>query len=341
METTKRIGKQSVILTHFPSIAASAAVVGKKEGQGPLRSSFDYISEDNYFAEKSWEKAESKMQKLAFEYALKKAMLPPSALDYIFGGDLLNQCAASTFGMRESGIPFFGLYGACSTMAEALSLAGMAVDGGYAEYVCAVTSSHFCSAERQFRLPLEYGGQRTPSAQWTATASGAAVISAAGNGPYLTAITTGKIVDAGICDANNMGAAMAPAAYDTIHAHLTALGVGAEHYDLIVTGDLGFIGSQILTDFFRKDGIDISPRYEDCGLLLFDRTSQDVHAGGSGCGCGASVLCGRLLDGMREGRWKKLLFCATGALLSPTTAGQGESIPGICHAVSISTQKEV
>ncbi len=335
----KRIGSQTVRFSDPPSVIGSACVGGKKEGEGPLGRSFDYISQDAYFGESSWEKAESAMQRLAFSHALNKAKLSASSLDYIFAGDLLNQCTASAFSMRDAEVPFFGLYGACSTMAEAISLAAMSIDGGFADTVCAVTSSHFCSAERQFRLPLEYGGQRTPSAQWTATASGAAILSAQGCGPYVTAVTTGRIRDAGITDANNMGAAMAPAAYETVSAHLQDLNLQPEDYDLIVTGDLGLIGRSVVMDFFLRDGIDIAPYYDDCGLLLYDRERQDVHAGGSGCGCGASVLCGWLLDGLRSGRWSSLLFCATGALLSPTSVGQGESIPAICHAVAFSTTK--
>ena len=337
--SNKRIGKQTVYISNPPSIIGSASIGGKKEGEGPLATSFDYISEDSYFGEKTWEKAESALQKLALSHALDKAKLSPSALEYIFAGDLLNQCTASAFSMRDSDVPFFGLYGACSTMAESLSLAAMTIDGGFADTVCTLTSSHFCSAERQFRLPLEYGGQRTPTAQWTATAAGACILSSNGNGPYITHITTGKIKDAGITDAGNMGAAMAQAAYNTLSAHFTDLGISPDYYDLIVTGDLGLIGHSIVLDFFMRDGMDIAPIYDDCGLLLYSREEQDVHAGGSGCGCSASVLCGWLLDSMRAGKYKRLLFAATGALMSPTSTNQGESIPGICHAVAISTVK--
>ncbi|WP_242941220.1 stage V sporulation protein AD [Sporobacter termitidis] len=320
-------------------MAASACIVGKKEGEGPLRDSFDTIIEDSYFGEKTWEKAESTMQKMALQKALEKANLPPTALEFIFAGDLLNQCIGSTFSMRDMGIPFFGLFGACSTMAESLALASMAIDGGFADTAAAITSSHFCTAERQFRFPLEYGGQRTPTAQWTVTGSGAVILTAEGPGPYVKHITCGKIVDAGIKDANNMGAAMAPAAYSTISAHFNDLALRPSDYDLIVTGDLGAMGAEILVDFFKNDGVDISHNYNDCGLMIFSRQEQDVHAGGSGCGCSASVLCGHLLNGMRDGRWKKILFAPTGALLSPTSTQQGESIPSICCAIAISTQK--
>lgn len=336
----KRTGKQTVKFASPPSVIASAGVVGKKEGEGPLAKSFDYISEDSYFGERSWEKAESAMQRLAFTHALNKAKLSPASIQYVFAGDLLNQCIASVFAMRDSSIPYFGLYGACSTMAEGLTLAAMSIDGGYADTACAVTSSHFCSAERQFRMPLEYGGQRSPTAQWTATAAGCALLSADGDGPYITHATTGIIRDAGICDANNMGAAMARAAYDTLSAHFGDLGIEPNHYDLIVTGDLGFVGRSIVIDFFRQDGADISPIYDDCGMLLYSGEEQDVHAGGSGCGCSASVLCTYLLDALRSGRYNRLLFAATGALMSPTSSCQGESIPGICHAVAISNTKD-
>lgn len=332
----KHTGKQTIALSNPPSIIGNACVAGKKEGEGPLKSSFDYISRDTYFGEKTWEKAESAMVKKALTLAMEKAAVSASEIQYIFAGDLLNQCTGSTFGLKDRGIPLFGVFGACSTMAESLALAAMAVDGGFADTAAAVTSSHFCSAERQFRFPLEYGGQRTPTAQWTVTGSGAVILRADGNGPCITHITPGKIIDAGIKDANNMGAAMAPAAYDTIRTHFDDLSLTPLDYDLILTGDLGAVGAAILVDLFRSDGISIAPRYNDCGLMIFSLEEQDVHAGGSGCGCSASVLTGHILNGMREGRWKKVLFAATGALMSPTVTQQGESIPGICCAVSIS-----
>lgn len=337
--STKRMGRQTVRLSNPPSIAGHANVVGKREGDGPLANSFDFINHDSFFGEKTWEKAESSMQRQALAAALDKAGIPASNLDYIFAGDLLNQCIGSSFAMREQGIPYYGLYGACSTMAESLSLAALIIDGGYADWAAAVTSSHFCSAERQYRTPLEYGGQRTPTAQWTATAAGAVILSAEGPGPYITHVTTGRIVDQGIKDANNMGAAMAPAAYHTLSTHFTETGLPPSAYDLIVTGDLGALGKEIVLDFFSRDGFDLSANYNDCGLMLYELKRQDVHCGGSGCGCSAAVLTGYLLNGMREGRWKKILFAATGALLSPTSTQQGESIPGICHAVAISKEK--
>ena len=336
--TTKKLGGQTVQLANPPSLAGYANVVGKKEGDGPLASSFDHIEQDDSFGEKSWEKAESAMQRMALSSALDKAGQSASAMDFLFGGDLLNQCIGTGFAMRGQGIPFYGIYGACSNMAEGLSLAALMLDGGFGEWTAAVTSSHFCSAERQYRTPLEYGGQRTPTAQWTVTGAGAVVLAREGQGPYITHVTTGKIVDKGIKDANNMGAAMAPAAYDTITAHLRDTGRPISHYDLVVTGDLGKLGRDILADFLRQDGMDLG-NLDDCGTLVYDLKGQDVHCGGSGCGCSAVVLTGYLLNGMREGRWKNILFCGTGALLSPTSTQQGESIPSICHAVAISVQK--
>ncbi|HJC41855.1 MAG TPA: stage V sporulation protein AD [Candidatus Intestinimonas pullistercoris] len=336
--TTKKLGRQTVAFASPPTIAGYGNVVGKKEGEGPLAASFDLINEDDTFGESSWEKAESTMQRLALQSALNQAGKAASAMDFIFAGDLLNQCIASSFAVRGQDTSFLGLYGACSTMAEGLALAAMVLDGGFGTLAGAVASSHFCSAERQYRTPLEYGGQRTPTAQWTVTGSGAVILAQEGNGPYVTHATIGKIVDKGIKDANNMGAAMAPAAYDTISTHLADTGRKPSYYDLIVTGDLGSLGKEIVLDFFHKDGMDLQ-NYDDCGVLIYDAQSQDVHCGGSGCGCSATVLTGYLLKGMKGGRWKHILFCGTGALLSPTSTMQGESIPGICHAVAISTQK--
>lgn len=279
------------------------------------------------------------MQKTALGKALEKASIPQTSVEFLFAGDLLNQCIGTSFGLRDAGIPLFGLFGACSTMAESLALASIMIDGGFADCTAAVTSSHFCTAERQFRYPLEYGGQRTPTAQWTVTGSGALILTSTGPGPYVRHVTCGKIVDQGIKDANNMGAAMAPAAYSTLSAHFNDLGITPAYYDLIVTGDLGALGAEILMDFFKNDGTDLSHNYNDCGLMIFSRDEQDVHAGGSGCGCSASVLAGYLLNGMHAGRWKKILFAGTGALLSPTSTQQGESIPSICCAVSLSNEK--
>ena len=333
--TTKKIGSQTAVLANPPSLAAWANVAGKKEGEGPLAETFDYIDGDDTFGEATWEKSESSMQKQALSLALNKAGQAASALDWLFAGDLLNQCIGSSFAAREQQVPFFGLYGACSTMGEGLALASMTLDGGFGEWAAVTASSHFCSAERQYRTPLEYGGQRTPTSQWTATAAGAAILAREGPGPYITHVTVGKIVDKGICDVNNMGAAMAPAAYDTLSAHFQATGTRPADYDLVLTGDLGVLGHQIVTEFFEQDGVDMSKNYQDCGMLLYDIEKQDMHAGASGCGCSASVLCGFMLRQMAEKRLKKILFAPTGALLSPTSSFQGESIPSICHALTI------
>ncbi|MDY3013809.1 MAG: stage V sporulation protein AD [Evtepia sp.] len=337
---TKKLGRQTVRFAHPPSIVGYGSAAGHMEGQGPLGHCFDFISEDDRFEEKSWEKTETAMQKQALSFALSKAGIKASLLDYVFAGDLLNQCIATSYSLRGENVPLFGLYGACSTMAEGLSLSAMLIDGGFASYTAALTSSHFCSAERQYRSPLEYGGQKPPTAQWTATGSGAVILSRRGPGPFLTHVTTGKVMDKGITDANNMGAAMAPAAYDTIRTHFEETNRSPDFYDLIVTGDLGSLGAEIVADFFRSDGVDLHKNYRDCGVLLFNPSRQDVHTGGSGCGCSALVLTGYLLREMSQGRINHLLFCGTGALHSPISTMQGESIPGICHAVSISTEKE-
>ena len=336
---SKRLGRSTVALADPPSVIGSACVVGKKEGEGPLKESFDLVQPDTRFGESSWEKAESRMQALALEAAMQKAAVTTAALDYVFAGDLLNQCVGSSFALRDMGFPFLGLYGACSTMAEGLGLAAMMIDGGFANHTAAITSSHFCSAERQYRMPLEYGGQRTPTAQWTATAAGCAILAQGGSGPFVTHVTSGKIVDAGIKDANNMGAAMAPAACETLRSLFEETGFTPEDFDLIVTGDLARLGSRVVREMLLADGIDLGERYTDCGELIYDIERQDVHMGGSGCGCSAAVLCGYLLNGMRAGKWQRIVFAGTGALLSPLSSQQGESIPAICHAVILSNSR--
>ena len=333
---SKRLGKQTVRMQNGVGIAGYASVAGKKEGEGPLRHYFDILMDDAEWGEKTWEKTESKMQKSAVAHAVEKAGINLSDINYIFAGDLLNQCIGSSFGLRELEIPFLGVYGACSTMAETLGLAAMTVDGGFADCSAAVTSSHFCTAERQYRTPLEYGGQRTPTAQWTVTGAGALILSKSGGAPYVTHFTAGKIVDLGITDANNMGAAMAPAAADTLLAHFKDTGKRPEDYDLILSGDLGEIGRLILVDMMNDEGYDIAENYNDCGCMIFDGKKQDTHAGGSGCGCGASTLCGYVMNRMKAGELNRVLFMATGALLSPTSTLQGESIPSVAHAVVIS-----
>ncbi len=334
-----RQGKHTLLFQNQPSVAAYASIAGRKEAEGPLRSTFDVVSQDTHFGESTWEKAEIKMQKTVLQLALQKANLKPQELDAAFVGDLLNQCIGSSFSMRNNGIPTFGLYGACSTMAEGLVLAAMAVSGGFCRRTITVSSSHFASSERQYRFPLGYGGQRTPTAQWTATGAGAVILSRTGNGPYLQNATVGTIVDKGITDANNMGAAMAPAAYETLKTHFEDMGSSPEDYDLIVTGDLGKLGAEIVRELFKKDGVTLGTRYNDCGVMLYDCQKQDVHCGGSGCGCSASVLCGSLLGQMERGQLKRLLFCGTGAMLSPLSTQQGESVPAVCHAVSICTER--
>ena len=334
----KHLGRQTVRFETPPSIIASASVVGKKEGEGPLRDYFDQVNEDTKFGQDSWEKAESQMQTLALQTALKKASISASSVDMLFAGDLLNQCIGTSFAARGTDIPFYGLYGACSTMAESLSLASMAVEGGFANHAAAMTSSHFASAERQYRLPLEYGGQRTPTAQWTVTGSAAFILGAHDQPPYIRAITTGKIVDLCVADANNMGAAMAPAFVDTVIGHFKDTGLKPSDYDLIVSGDLGSVGKALALDLFRREGYDMGDVLDDCGTMIFDLESQDVHAGGSGCGCSAVVLSGYLLNKMESRKYKNILFCGTGALLSPVSTQQGETIPAVCHAVAISME---
>ena len=336
---TKRIGAQTLRFSRPPRVESFANIGAKLEGQGPLADYFDELSEDSFFGEKTWEKGEARMQKRVLSRALEKATRRPEELDLVFAGDLLNQCIGTSFGLREFGVPLCGVYGACSTMGESLALAAMSIDGGFARRAAALTSSHFCTAERQYRMPVPYGRQRTPTAQWTATASGCTILADDGPGPCVTHVTCGKIVGRGVADANNMGAAMAPAAYDTLSAFFRDTKTTPDDYDLVITGDLGEVGHAIVRDFFAKDGIQLGNNFQDCGLLLYDRQNQDMHAGASGCGCSASVLNGYLLGGMRERKWTRIVFAPTGALLSPTSSFQGESIPGICHAVCLSTQR--
>lgn len=334
MTHTKQ-GKQSFRFQDSPVITAWASVAGKKEAEGPLGHSFDITSQDAYFGQRSWELGEKQMQHLALEKLLEKAGIEKEQLDVIFSGDLLNQCIGSSFTLRNTGIPHIGLYGACSTMAESLMLSAMTVGGGFFEHAVAMTSSHFAGSERQYRFPLGYGGQRTPTAQWTVTGAGAVLVSSQGKGPKIESCTVGTVLDLGIKDANNMGAAMAPAALATIRAHFSDLNAKAEDFDRIITGDLGQLGKEALLALARKEGISLGGRLDDCGTMIFDRQTQDVHSGGSGCGCSAVTLCGSLLEDIRKGKLKKILFCGTGALLSPTSTQQGLPIPGVCHAICI------
>ncbi len=331
----KRIGERTLYFPSRPSIHGFYSVVGEKESQGPLKDWFDLSIGEGHFGEDSWEKAESKLMETAALGAIKQAGLTPEQIQCFFGGDLLNQCISANYASRSLQIPFLGLYGACSTMAESLISGSLFVDGNFGDYALCATSSHFCSAERQFRFPLEYGGQRPPTAQWTVTGSGACVVSAQGNGPHITHATIGKVVDAGITDLNNMGAAMAPAACDTLISFFKDTNTSPNHYDMILTGDLGEIGKKLLHQLLLEQDFGVVDNLEDCGCLIFDNETQDTHAGGSGCGCSASVLNSYILKKMQKNDLKKILFMATGALMSPTISMQGESIPAIAHLVQL------
>lgn len=331
----KRIGKQTIEFSAPPSILGRGAVAGRKEAQGPLGGDFHQTFDDSRLNTESWEKAEAQLQKEAVSIALDSAGCTPGDIQMIFAGDLLNQCISSTFGLLEYQIPFLGQYGACSTMAQTLLMASIMVESGAADRAAAVTSSHFCSAERQFRTPLEYGAQRTPTAQWTATASGCVIVGQGGKVKILHGLA-GKVTDLGVKDPANMGAAMAPAAADSIYQFLADTGTSPQDYDGIFTGDLGEVGTKLLISLLKDNNVDLAPVHNDCGLMLYDRISQDVHAGGSGCGCSASVLCGHLLKRMERGELRNILFCATGALMSTTSQQQGEAIPGVCHIAHLS-----
>ena len=325
-------GKQSIAFKKPPYILSAASIVGQKEGEGPLGNYFDKIETDPQLGKNTWEEAESELQKQAAKMALQKAGLTQEDIRYLFCGDLLGQIIASSFGMLELQIPMFGLYGACSTAGESLSLAAMTVAAGYANYCLAVTSSHFASAEKQFRYPLEYASQRPLSTTWTVTGSGAFIVSTEGN-VKITGITTGKMMDYGVKDSMNMGAAMAPAAADTIFRHFKDFNRTPKDYDLIVTGDLGVVGRELVLDLLKQKGYDITKQYFDCGIAIFDDKTQDTHSGGSGCGCSAVTLAGYLLPKLESGELKRILFLPTGALLSTVSFNEGQSIPGICHGV--------
>ncbi|NLK21577.1 MAG: stage V sporulation protein AD [Epulopiscium sp.] len=331
----KHIGKQSIKFDLPPSIISAASTVGSKEGKGPLGTYFDVVLQDPLWGEDSWEKAESKLVQKTIERVIQKANLTPEDIQYIFAGDLLNQLTASTFGLRSFDIPFFGLFGACSTMGESMALGAMTIDGGFANYVVAEASSHFCGSEKQFRFPLELGTQRPLTASWTVTGSGAVILGKNGPGPYITYITPGKIIDLGIKDPMNMGAAMAPAAADTIINHFQDTGRTPKDYDLIITGDLGSVGKELALELVKKSGYDIESIFSDCGVEIFDAATQDTHAGGSGCGCSAVTFAGYLYKEMQNNKWSRILFIPTGALMSPGSTQQGESIPSIAHAVAI------
>ena len=331
----KRIGNRTVRLKSEPTIISTASIVGPKESQGPLSNYFDIKLDDDLFGEKSWEFAESKMVQTAMETAIKKANKSTEDIDYMIAGDLLNQLLSSSFAARELAIPFLGVYGACSTMAQSLALASMLIDGEFADLIVSGASSHYCTAERQFRFPLELGCQKSMTAQWTVTAAGCTVVSSKGNGPKVTHVTIGKVIDKGISDANNMGAAMAPAAIDTIYSYFMDTKDDPNSFDIIATGDLGKLGMQITKDLLNEQGLDISNVYTDCGIEIFDLEGQDVHCGGSGCGCSASVFAGYIYSKLKSKEFNKVMLVSTGALLSPTSTLQKESIPSIAHAVVI------
>lgn len=334
MAAPKKNGMQTVCFEKPPVIIATASIVGYLEGEGPLGKTFDLVVNDTYYGEKSWEKAEQRMMLETMQKAMEKAGLQVKDIDFMLAGDLLNQIITANFTARVLGIPFLGLYGACSTMYEGMALGAMLIDGGFAEKVLVCSSSHYSTAERQYRFPTEMGNQRPMTAQWTVTGTGAAVLAREGSGPVITHATVGKVVDLGQGDAQNMGAAMAPAAADTITCHLQDTARQPDYYDLIITGDLGAYGKKLAEKLVTQYGYDISDRYTDCGILIYS-AAQDVHAGGSGCGCSAVVTCGYLMESLRSGKYKRLLGIGTGALLSPCSVQQGETVPGIGHAVAI------
>ncbi len=333
-------GKQSIAFENPVYIMSAACMVGPKEGEGPLKDTFDVVVEDATFGKDSWEEGESEMMKQTSLLALRKAKIKTEDVRYMFAGDLLGQLIATTFGVKDFDIPLFGLYGACSTMGEALSLGAMTVHAGYADTVLASASSHFGGAEKQFRFPLEYGNQRPMSSTWTVTGCGAFVLSKEYGDTMITGITTGKVVDYGVKDSLNMGACMAPAAADVIFQHLKDYGRRPEDYDRIVTGDLGSVGKEILCKLLLDQGYDISNVHMDCGMEIYDDPEQDTHAGGSGCGCSAVTLAGKLLQEMRDGLIRRILFVPTGALLSTVSYNEGKSVPGIAHAVVIEKRQQ-
>ncbi|MBP1756084.1 MAG: hypothetical protein H6Q59_2482 [Firmicutes bacterium] len=339
---SKMVGKQSLMFQNPPIILASASIAGKKESEGPLGTLFDEIEEDPLLGKKTWEEAESELMRKAALKVLEKAGLASRDIRYLIGGDLLGQLIATSFGIGELEIPLLGIYGACSTMGEAMTLGSILVEGGFADRILAITSSHFAGAEKQFRTPLDYGNQRPYSASWTVTGSGAVIIADSSFAPkgneaqiIIKGVTIGKIVDYGLKDSMNMGAAMAPAAFETIKQNFEDFGVDPSYYDKIITGDLGYVGKQILIDLLKEKNFDISANHMDCGIEIFDQDNQDTHAGGSGCGCSAITFSSYILKQLREGTWKRVLFMPTGALLSQVSFNEGNSVPGIAHAVIV------
>ena len=324
---------RTISLKNPVRIISCAAVGGKQEGLGPLGTLFDEIEQDSFCGRDTWEQAESELQSRCLHHALRKGGLQSEDISLALSGDLMNQCIGATFALRDEHIPFCGVYGACSTMGEALMLSSLLIDGGHITTAAALTSSHYCTAERQYRAPVPYGSQRSPTAQWTATAAGCCILNRQGTGPRITHACPGIIVDMGITDITNMGAAMAPAAINTLSTIFRDTQTTPQDYDLILTGDLGQLGHDIVVDLMLQDGYDLRKNYHDCGLLLYDRQKQDMHAGGSGAGCSASVLCAWLLPQLQQKSLHRVLFAPTGALLSPTSSFQGESVPGICHGI--------
>ena len=331
----KRIGKRTIRLNNMPTIIAASSIVGPKEGQGPLKDKFDLILSDDLYGEKTWELAESKMMQTVMEMTVQKANKKLDDINFAFGGDLINQIFPASFAARELGIPFFGIYGACSTMTEGMCLGSMAIDGEYADYVLCGTSSHYSTAERQFRFPLELGNQKPMTAQWTVTGSGSVLLAKEGQGPKIKYIIPGKVIDKGIDDGNNMGAAMAPAAIDTIYSYFQDTKDDPNSFDMIATGDLGKVGKEILISILKENDLDISKVYTDCGLEIFDLEEQDVHCGGSGCGCSATVFCSYIYDKLIKKEFNKVMLISTGALLSPTSTLQKQTIPSVAHGVVI------
>ncbi|MBQ1688427.1 MAG: stage V sporulation protein AD [Lachnospiraceae bacterium] len=339
-----KLGRQSIQFQNPPQIDSWGSIVGKKEGEGPLGAYFDAVEMDPYLGGKNWEEAEANLQKRAVEQALKRGKIKADQISYLVAGDLQSQLTGSTFGIAAFQIPMFGVYGACSTMGESMAIASILVASGCGEKVLAVTSSHTEVAERQFRFPLSYGNQKPLSATWTVTGSGAVLLAehnpAEASKVRVTGITVGKIVDYGMKDSMNMGACMAPAAYDVIKAHFRDFKADLSSYDCVLTGDLGYIGKRILLELLREDGIDLEKKHQDCGILMYHSREQDVHAGGSGCGCAASILASYVMQQFSQKKWKKILFVPTGALLSKISFNEGNTIPGIAHAILLEREEE-
>lgn len=331
----KHIGKQSAKFDKDIFIIETASTVGNKEGEGPLKDYFDVVLEDALFKEDSWEKAETKIVYTNMQLVLSKANLKPEDIDYIYAGDLLNQSCASSFAVREMKRPFFGIFGACSTFGEGMSLGAINIESGIGKKILVGASSHFCAAEKQFRFPLGLGTQRPPTSTWTVTGAGALILSDTGRIIKITGITTGKIVDLGIKDANNMGSAMAPAAADVIINNFRDFNIQPSYYDMIYTGDLGYLGRDLTIELVKQAGYDISNNYTDCGIEIFDKDAQGTACGGSGCACSGTTFSGMIYDKLKKGELNRILFIPTGALMNTTTVQQGESVAGIAHGVMI------